>query len=108
MYRVSQFFWIYNGNSLREPIKGLYVGPAEKRSFMVVRRRCRFVKDYGSRENYEKSFSVHNDEINDILKKLGVNSKSIPNYKIDVRLEDEIINMKMTMNEAKYPVEKVK
>ena len=64
MYRVSQFFWIYNGNSLREPIKGLYVGPAEKRSFMVVRRRCRFVKDYGSRENYEKSFSVHNDEIN--------------------------------------------
>lgn len=34
MYRVS---WIYNGRKVNEPIEGLYIGPVEKRSFMVVR-----------------------------------------------------------------------
>lgn len=37
MYRVSQSFWIYNGRKLNEPIEDLYIGPVEKRSFMVVR-----------------------------------------------------------------------
>ena len=38
MYRVSQSFWIYNGRKVNEPIEGLYIGPVEKRSFMVVRK----------------------------------------------------------------------
>ena len=91
MYRVSQSFWIYNGRKLIEPIEGLSVGPAEKRSFMVVRKPCRYIKDYGTRENFEKNFSVLNDEIVEILRKLGVIEEVIPTYKdkISVTLLDE-------------------
>lgn len=91
MYRVSQSFWIYNGRKLNEPIEGLYIGPAEKRSFMVVRKPCRYIKDYGTRENFEKNFTILNDEIANILRKLGVTEKVIPTYenKIRVTLLDE-------------------
>ena len=91
MYRVSQSFWIYNGRKLIEPIEGLSVGPAEKRSLMVVRNPCRYIKDYGTRENFEKNFSVLNDEIVEILRKLGVIEKVIPTYKdkIKVKLLDD-------------------
>lgn len=91
MYRVSQFFWIYNGRKLNEPIEGLYIGPGEKHSFMIVRTPCRYIKDYGTRENFEKNFSVLNDEIVEILRKLGVIEEVIPTYKdkISVTLLDE-------------------
>ena len=91
MYRVSQSFWIYNGRKLNKTIEGLYIGPVEKRSFMVVRKPCRFIKDYGTRENFEKNFSVLNDEIVEILRKLGVIEEVIPTYKdkISVTLLDE-------------------
>ena len=87
MYRVAQSFWVYNGRKLNEPIEGLSVGPVEKRSFMVVRRPCRYVKDYGTRENFEKSFTILNDEIVSILRKLGVIEKVIPTYKDKIRVE---------------------
>lgn len=86
MYRVSQSFWIYNGRKLNEPIEGLYIGPVEKRSFMVVRKPCRYIKDYGTRENFEKNFSVLNDEIVEILRKLGVIEKVIPTYRDKIRI----------------------
>ena len=86
MYRVSQSFWVYNGRKLNEPIEGLYIGPVEKRSFMVVRKPCRYIKDYGTRENFEKNFSVLNDEIVEILRKLGVTEKIIPTYKDKIRV----------------------
>ena len=91
MYRVSQSFWIYNGRKLIEPIEGISVGSAEKRSFMVVRKPCRYIKDYGTRENFEKHFTILNDEIVSILRKLGVTEKVIPTYenKIRVTLLDE-------------------
>ena len=91
MYRVSQSFWIYNGRKLNESIEGLYIGPAEKRSFMVVRKPCRYIKDYGTRENFEKNFTILNDEIANILRKQGVTEKVIPTYenKIRVTLLDE-------------------
>ena len=91
MYRVSQSFWVYNGRKLNESIEGLYIGPVEKRSFMVVRKPCRYIKDYGTRENFEKNFSVLNDEIVEILRKLGVIEKVIPTYKdkIKVKLLDD-------------------
>ena len=91
MYRVSQSFWIYNGRKLNEPIEGLYIGPGEKHSFMIVRTPCRYIKDYGTRENFEKNFSVLNDEIVEILRKLGVIEEVIPTYKdkISVTLLDE-------------------
>ena len=91
MYRVSQSFWIYNGRKLNKTIEGLYIGPVEKRSFMVVRKPCRHIKDYGTRENFEKNFSVLNDEIVEILRKLGVIEKVIPTYKdkIKVKLLDD-------------------
>ena len=86
MYRVAQSFWVYNGHKLNEPIEGLSVGPVEQRSFMVVRRPCRYVKDYGTRENYEKSFTILNDEIVSILRKLGAIEKVIPTYKEKIRV----------------------
>lgn len=86
MYRVLQSFWVYNGRTLEEPIDGLYVGPVEKRSFMVVRKLCRYVKDYGTRKNYEKSFTILNDDITYILGKLGVIEKVIPTYKDKIRV----------------------
>ena len=86
MYRVSQAFWVYNGRKLNEPIEGLYVGSAEKRSFMVVRRPCRYVKDFGTRENFEKNFTILNDEIVNILRKLGVIEEVIPTYKDKIRV----------------------
>ena len=86
MYRVSQSFWIYNGRKLIEPIEGLSVGPAEKRSFMVVRKPCRYIKDYGTRENFEKNFTILNDEIVSILRTLGVTEKVIPTYKDKIRV----------------------
>ena len=86
MYRVSQAFWVYNGRKLNEPIEGLYVGSAEKRSFMVVRRLCRYVKDFGTRENFEKNFTILNDEIVNILRKLGVIEEVIPTYKDKIRV----------------------
>ena len=91
MYRVSQSFWVYNGCKVNEPIEGLYIGPVEKRSFMVVRKPCRYVIDFGTHENFEKSFSILNDEIVSILRKLGVTEKVIPTYenKIRVTLLDE-------------------
>ena len=91
MYRVLESFWVYNGRKLNEPIEGLYIGPVEKRSFMVVRKPCRYIKDYDTRENFEKNFSVLNDEIVEILRKLGVIEKVIPTYKdkIKVKLLDD-------------------
>ena len=86
MYRVSQAFWVYNGRKLNKPIEGLYVGSAEKRSFMVVRRPCRYVIDFGTRENYEKNFTILNDEIVNILRKLGVIEEVIPTYKDKIRV----------------------
>ena len=86
MYRVSQSFWVYNGRKLNEPIEGLYIGPVEKRSFMVVRKSCRYVIDFGTRENFEKSFTILNDEIVNILRKLGVTEKVIPTYKDKIRV----------------------
>ena len=86
MYRVSQSFWVYNGRKLIEPIEGLSVGPVEKRSFMVVRKSCRYVIDFGTRENFEKSFTILNDEIVNILRKLGVTEKVIPTYKDKIRV----------------------
>lgn len=86
MYRVLESFWVYNGRKLIEPIEGLSVGPVEKRSFMVVRKSCRYVIDFGTRENFEKSFTILNDEIVNILRKLGVNEKVIPTYKDKIRV----------------------
>ncbi len=86
MYRVSQSFWVYNGRKVNEPIEGLYIGPVEKRSFMVVRKSCRYVIDFGTRENFEKSFTILNDEIVNILRKLGVTEKIIPTYKDKIRV----------------------
>lgn len=86
MYRVSQCFWVYNGRKVNEPIEGLYIGPVEKRSFMVVRKSCRYVIDFGTRENFEKSFTILNDEIVNILRKLGVTEKVIPTYKDKIRV----------------------
>ena len=86
MYRVSQSFWIYNGRKLNEPIEGLYIGPVENRSFMVVRKPCRYVIDFGTRENFEKNFTILNDEIVSILRKLGVTEKVIPTYKDKIRV----------------------
>lgn len=86
MYRVSQSFWVYNGRKVNEPIEGLYIGPVEKRSFMVVRKSCRYVIDFGTRENFEKSFTILNDEIVNILRKLGVTEKVIPTYKDKIRV----------------------
>ena len=91
MYRVLESLWVYNGRKLIEPIEGLSVGPVEKRSFMVVRKSCRYVIDFGTRENFEKNFSVLNDEIVEILRKLRVIEKVIPTYKdkIKVKLLDD-------------------
>ena len=91
MYRVLESFWVYNGRKVNEPVEGLYIGPVEKRSFMVVRKPCRYVIDFGTRENFEKNFSVLNDEIVEILRKLGVIEKVIPTYKdkIKVKLLDD-------------------
>lgn len=86
MYRVLESLWVYNGRKLIEPIEGLSVGPAEKRSFMVVRKPCRYIKDYGTRENFEKSFTILNDEIVNILRKLGLTEKVIPTYKDKIRV----------------------
>ena len=86
MYRVSQSFWVYNGRKVNEPIEGLYIGPVEKRSFMVVRKSCRYVIDFGTRENFEKSFTILNDEIVNILRKLGVTEEVIPTYKDKIRV----------------------
>ena len=86
MYRVLESLWVYNGRKLIEPIEGLSVGPVEKRSFMVVRKSCRYVIDFGTRENFEKSFTILNDEIENILRKLGVTEKVIPTYKDKIRV----------------------
>ena len=86
MYRVLESFWVYNGRKLIEPIEGLSVGPVEKHSFMVVRKPCLYIKDYGTRENFEKNFSVLNDEIIEILRKLGVIEEVIPTYKDKIKV----------------------
>lgn len=86
MYRVLESFWVYNGRKLIEPIEGLSVGPVEKCSFMVVRKSCRYVIDFGTRENFEKSFTILNDKIVNILRKLGVTEKVIPTYKDKIRV----------------------
>ena len=44
------------------------------------------IKDYGSRKNYEKSFTILNDDITYILGKLGVIEKVIPTYKDKIRV----------------------
>ncbi len=90
MFRVAEYFTIYNGNKLGSPIKGLTVGEAKKHAIMVVKRGCSFVKDYESRENYEKNFTVLNDDMVNILTQFGVSDISAYENKIKVVLLDEV------------------
>ena len=89
MFRVAENFTIYNGNKLNGSIKGLTVGEVKKHAIMAVKRECSFVKDYESRENYEKNFTVLNDDMVNILTQFGVSDISAYENKIEVVLLDE-------------------
>ena len=99
MFRVAEEFTVGKDINLKEKIPGLSVGkPTHKigDGLFVVYRQCHFVKDYGTRENYEKNFKLLNDEMSNILFKLGV--KNIPSYekRIKVYLLDEPVEVPMT------------
>ena len=87
MFRVAENFTLFNGKSLE--FEGLHVGKLKKCSFFVMKRSYSFVKDYESRENYEKNFKVLNNEMVEILGNLDV--KDIPSFEknITVVLLDE-------------------
>lgn len=99
MFRVAEAFRVGKDINLIEKIPGLHIGkPTHKigDGLFVVYRDCHFVKDYDTRENYEKNFMILNDEMTNILSRLGV--KNIPSYekRIKVYLLDEPAEEPMT------------
>lgn len=93
MFRVREEFIIHamaNVNSV--DVEGFHVSSAMPSKEHKARiRNCVFVKDYGSRENYEKNFKVLNEDfVNALKKKLGVSDEDLPVYesKVHVNLVD--------------------
>ena len=94
MFRVREEFVIYAKAEVSSvEVPGFNIGsvrPCKERKYDI--RICGFIKDYGSRENYEKNFRILNEDfVNAIQKKLGVADEDLPVYerKVTVRLLDD-------------------
>ena len=99
MFRVAEAFRVGKDITLIEKIPGLHIGKSTHKigdGLFVVYRECHFVKDFGSRENYEQSFKILNDEMSNILSKLGVKDISSYEKRIKVYLLDETVEEPMT------------
>lgn len=83
MFRVSENFKVVNPKTLEEPIEGLSVGEAKRNSPISVIRGYTLTIDYGTKENYEKNFTVLNDKMTEVLGKLGV---TVAYDKLDIKV----------------------
>lgn len=98
MFRVSENFKVVNPKILEEPIEGLSVGEAKHNSPISVIRGYTLTIDYGTKENYEKNFTVLNTKMVEVLGKLGV---TVAYDKLDIKvvLLDEPKEPKPTTSE---------
>lgn len=83
MFRVAENFKVVNPKKLEEPIEGLMVGEAKRNSPISVICGCTLTIDYGTKENYEKDFTVLNDKMVEVLGKLGV---TVAYDKLDIKV----------------------
>ena len=112
MFRVREEFVIHaktNVNSVE--VAGFSVGserPSKEYKYSI--RICAFIKDYGTRENYEKNFKVLNEDFVNALKtKLSVSDEDLPLYenKVNVILIDDIDDIE-PMTWRKWHEERIK
>lgn len=94
MFRVREEFVIHAKAKVNSvEVKGFDLGserPSKEHKCSV--RVCGFIKDYGTRENYEKTFKILNEDfVNAIQKKLGVKDEDVALYenKVSVILLDD-------------------
>lgn len=111
MFRVREEFAIHSETKVNNvEVAGFSVGserPSKEHKYDI--RICGFIKDYGTRENYEKNFKVLNEDfVNAIQKKLGVLDKDVPLYenKVTVILIDDTAEEPMTWR--KWHEERIK
>jgi len=92
MYRVSRVFDIINRCKPKEEIEGLFVGEVVKHAIMATKRHCVYVKDYGTRENYEKNFELFDEDFMNVLLKIYPEKRKIEDFEflqVKVNLNDE-------------------
>lgn len=89
MFRVREEFVIHANATVNSvEVVGFNVGserPSKEHKASI--RVCGFVKDYGTRENYEKNFKVLNEDFVNALKtKLSVSDEDLPLYENKVKV----------------------
>lgn len=112
MFRVSENFKVVNPKKLEKSIEGLSVGDAKRNSPISVIRGYTFTIDYGTKENYEKNFTVLNDKMTEVLDKLGV---TVTYDKLDIKVvlidepkEPKSITSEEPMTWQKWHEERIK
>jgi len=98
MFRVMEEFRVWGGVK-PVVVDGLSIGkPRRGDSLFCIVRDCIYVKDYDTRENYEKNFTVLNDGLVEVLHRLGFDDSKLQGFekRVHVYLLDECMEEPMT------------